>query len=183
MQAPPDFLSESPRLLAAFDFARHAHEGPAARDDTPLHHPVEVTRILHDHGCGEDVLAAALLHDVVEDSACDQTDIAPRFGSRVARLVATMTEDASIESFDERKADHRHRVGSGGSEVAMIFAADKLAKVCELARRRETVEPEKLKHYELCLEMLRGCHPEVGFLDELGAELAAYRRALPAGVR
>lgn len=180
MEALPDFLWGSSRLLQAFDLACRAHEGPAARDDTPIDHPLEVAAILHEHGYAEDVLAAGLLHDVVEDSVCQLDDVTRRFGPDVGALVETMTEDASIEPYEARKSDHRRRVSAGGPEVAAVFGADKLAKVRELTRAGKATKPRKLDHYERSLRMLQVDHPEVPLLDQLAHELADYRRSTPA---
>src|SRR5688572_12310296 len=128
MAASPDFIRASHRLAEVFAFARQAHEGPRSHSDTDFDHPVEVARILHRHGYDEDVIAAALLHDAVEDTATGVGEIARRFGVPVARLVAIMTEDAAIEPYAERKAEHRRRLAGGGERAAAIFAGDKLAK-------------------------------------------------------
>lgn len=176
----PHFLRETPLLLQAFDLACRAHEGPDARDDTPIEHPLEVTGILHEHGYEGDVLAAGLLHDVVEDSVCDLADVTRRFGEGIGTLVATMTEDARLSPYEARKADHRRRVSAGGPDVAAIFGADKLAKVRELTRAGKTTKPRKLDHYERSLRMLQRDHPEIPFLPMLESELADYRRSAPA---
>lgn len=178
MEAATDFARGSRLLTAALAFAREAHESPEA-DDTPVDHPVHVAGILHEHGYGEEVLAAALLHDVVEDTPCGLDAIGRRFGVRVRDLVATMTEDASIDSYGERKAEHRRRLARAAPRAAAIFAADKLAKVRELSAERSAGPPEKLDHYRACLEMLRSAHPDIPFLDRLDRELGDYLAAVP----
>jgi (p)ppGpp synthase/HD superfamily hydrolase len=176
MEAATGFVRASALLARALDYARSAHESPGA-DDTPVDHPVHVANILHGHGYGEEVVAAALLHDVVEDTPEELEDIASRFGQSVARLVSALTEDASIEPYEARKAEHRRRVCAAGAEAAAVFAADKLAKVRELRDAGTRVEPRKLEHYALSLEMLGAAHPQVPFLGQLERELAEYREA------
>lgn len=179
MEVPTDFVRGSALLSAALDFARCAHESPGA-DDTPVDHPVHVAGLLHDHGYGEEVVVAALLHDVVEDTPEGLEVIARRFGEPVARLVAALTEDASIEPYGQRKAEHRRRVCTAGSQAAAVFAADKLAKVRELAGEGSSVESHKLEHYARSLAMLGAAHPDVPFLDQLERELSTLRVAQPA---
>jgi (p)ppGpp synthase/HD superfamily hydrolase len=64
------FANPSPRLARALDIARIVHQG-AVRKGTEIpyiQHPVAVARILEDHGYGEDLVVAGLLHDTVEDA-------------------------------------------------------------------------------------------------------------------
>ncbi|TML05997.1 MAG: HD domain-containing protein [Actinobacteria bacterium] len=79
--------------------------------------------------CGfpDTVIAAGLLHDVVEDTTATADDIAWSVNREVAELVRVLSEDTTIASYDERKADLRRRVREAGGEVAAIFAADKFA--------------------------------------------------------
>jgi (p)ppGpp synthase/HD superfamily hydrolase len=175
MAGTPDFIRGSPRLSEVFSFAHRVHDGPSSPRRTEVAHPVQVARILARHRYDEDVIAAALLHDAVEDTPTGLGEIARRFGLPVARLVSIMTEDASIDSYAERKAEHRRRLAGGGEREAAIFAADKLAKLAELRRTGEVVPAEKLDHYEQSVSMLAAEHPDVPFLDELTRELAAYR--------
>lgn len=176
MAAAPDFICGSARLSEVFAFAHRVHDGPRSPDDTEVGHPVQVARILHRHRYDNDVIAAALLHDSVEDTATGLGEIARRFGVPVARLVSIMTEDDEIESYAERKAEHRRRLAGGGEREAAIFAADKLAKLAELRRTGEVVAAERLDHYQQSVSMLVAEHAEVPFLDELTGELAAYQR-------
>jgi (p)ppGpp synthase/HD superfamily hydrolase len=184
MAETPDFIAGSTRLSEVFAFAHRVHDGPRSPDSTEVAHPLQVARILHRHRYDDDVIAAALLHDAVEDTPTGLGEIARRFGVPVARLVSIMTEDDTIQSYAERKAEHRRRLAGGGEREAAIFAADKLAKLGELRRTGETVPAQKLDHYEQCVRMLAAEHADVPFLDELTAELAAYRRECrdPAGV-
>ena len=68
--APPGFVVESDRLSMAFAVARRAHSGHSrgGHGRPYLEHPIQVAELLRDEGYGEAVCAAALLHDVVEDS-------------------------------------------------------------------------------------------------------------------
>lgn len=167
----PAFVVNSELLASAYLLARSAHHGPARKGDTDVSHPVAVAKLLSEHDFEEPVVAAALLHDVVEDTSLDVAAIEKAFGSEIARLVAEMTEDASIEPYEERKAEHRARV-AGDRRVAAIYAADKLANTRDLAGSRE-VPPEKLEHYRRTLRMLCETHPDLPFLAELGDELTA----------
>ena len=80
------------------------------------------------------MLAAALLHDVVEDSELEVADVRERCGDRVAEIVEALTDDASIEPYEQRKREHRDRVAAAGHDAIAIYAADKLTNVSMLRR-------------------------------------------------
>jgi GTP pyrophosphokinase len=175
MQHPPDFIVESDLLRSAYELARSAHHGPAREGETEIEHPVAVAELLHDAGFDEHVVAAALLHDVVEDTSLDLDAIAERFGTDIARLVAEMTENPRIRPYEERKAEHRSRV-SRDRRAAAIYAADKLATTRGLESAHD-VPPEKLQHYLQTLETLCEAHPDLPFLGELREELGSLVEA------
>lgn len=169
MSDPPRFVEDSQLLSDAFELARAAHHGPAREGDTDIEHPLAVAEVLHENGFDDHVVAAALLHDVVEDTAIDLSTLAARFGPDIGRLVAQMTEDEEIESYPDRKAEHRSRV-AGDRRVAAIYAADKLATTREIDDPDE-VPAEKLDHYLTTLRILCERHPDLPFIGELNDEL------------
>jgi len=168
--SPPDFATGSTLLEGAYGVAVGAHHGPRSRGDTTIDHPVAVARLLHESGFPEVVVAAALLHDVVEDTDTELGEIEAGFGPEVAELVGEMTEDSTIAAYRDRKAEHRGRVAHN-SRVAAIYAADKLAKVRRLNETGERAEGERLEHYRQTLIDLRAAEPSLPFLPELAEEL------------
>ena len=168
--SPPDFVAGSALLEGAYEMAISAHHGPRSRGDTRIDHPVAVARLLHENEFPEVIVAAALLHDVIEDTDTELDEIEAQFGAEVADLVGEMTEDATIAAYRERKAEHRGRV-AGNSCVAAIYAADKLAKVRMLNERGEHPDGERLEHYRQTLVELRAAEPSLPFLSELAEEL------------
>jgi (p)ppGpp synthase/HD superfamily hydrolase len=169
----------------ALETARRAHAGQLRRgsDGRPfIDHPLAVAERLVELGYGDEVLAAALLHDVVEKGDTGIDELRGRFGDVVADLVAAMTEDDSIESYEERKEEHRRRVASADRAALAIFAADKLTNVAMLREAysligervsEELAVPLDLKIYiwEGDLEMLFDEAPEIRLTDELSDEL------------
>jgi (p)ppGpp synthase/HD superfamily hydrolase len=171
----PGFARASERLADAYRFARDAHEGPRRRGDTTIDHPEEVARMLHEAGYSEDVIAAALLHDVVEDTDTDVSELSRRFGPEVASLVAQLTEDPAIAGYDERKRDLRRRAAGDGHHAAAIFTADKLASARHLNATHEVPSAERLDHFERTARVVRRHHPQVPFLDRLEDEIRRLR--------
>jgi (p)ppGpp synthase/HD superfamily hydrolase len=178
--------AESELIGKALEMAEVAHAGQTRNGSggmAYIHHPVAVAELLAKHGFDEQTVAAALLHDVVEDSEASVEDIAARFGEPVAQLVAALTEDESIEPFERRKDAHRRHVEAVGGDAPAIYAADKLSNIRVLRRAlasegeaagEEFEAPLDVKErvWEADLEMLRREAPELPFVDELAGELA-----------
>lgn len=176
-----------PRTLAALEFADQRHAGQRRQvDDAPfVMHPQEVAGLLHDAGYQDEVVAAGVLHDVIEDTSANRSDLEDRFGPEVARLVAAVTDDPSIEDAAERKAALRLQVAEAGEDAAVVFAADKVSKARELRLMgsRGPLEPEalmKLDHYRESLDMLEQLIPGHDLVAQLRSELERIE-ALPAG--
>jgi (p)ppGpp synthase/HD superfamily hydrolase len=184
----------SPLVRAALEKAREAHAGQVRNGSGGMpyvEHPITVAALLDEHGYGEEALAAALLHDVVEDSETTLDELHTLFGDEVAGMVGALTDDESIESYRERKAEHRERVAAAPSDAHAIYGADKLTNVKTLrdayeaegdAVREEFKAPVELKTeiWEADYELLREKAPELPFLDELGEELTRFRACLEA---
>ena len=129
-------------------------------------HAVAVGRLLYLAGCSEEVVAAGLLHDTVEDTVVGVEDIERRFGPQVARLVAALTEPAEVHPFAARKEALRRQVAAAGYEAEAIFAADKVVNAQTLRRaiadqgeaqvRERLANPldEKVEHYRSTLGLL-----------------------------
>lgn len=171
MLEAPDFIAGRELVGRAYEHALEAHHGPAREGGTDIEHPVAVARLLDGAGFGDEVVAAALLHDVVEDTSRGLDGIRSDFGDEVCDLVQAMTEDESISGYEERKDEHRRRVLGAGAAPASIYAADKLARVRAYAASGKPVDERRLDHYWDTLQLFAGRRPELPFLSELAAEL------------
>jgi guanosine-3',5'-bis(diphosphate) 3'-pyrophosphohydrolase len=130
--AEPAPLAVSPLVRRAYAFAEHAHRGQRRKDGQAyISHPVRVARVLAGLGYGDDVVAAALLHDVVEDTPVSLAEVRQAFGARVAGLVDCVSEDMTLPGA-ERKRDYRERVRVGSREARAICAADKVCNLDDL---------------------------------------------------
>lgn len=186
------FLDELPLAAEAFEFMAERHAGQVRKADSApfLLHPLEVGALLHVFGYPERVIAAGLLHDILESSDTTVVELRMRFGLLIAGLVEAVSENPAVQDAVERKARLRRQVATAGSEAAAIFAADKLSKVREIRIRaacdaRVTDDPTwrlKLDHYLASSRMLEqqlGAHPVV---KALAFELEALH-ALPPAAR
>jgi guanosine-3',5'-bis(diphosphate) 3'-pyrophosphohydrolase len=168
--APPSFVVGSPLLEGSFELARSLHQGADSAAESELGHPVAVAELLAREGFSEEVVAAALLHEVIEETDTDISVLRERFGPEVAELVAEMTEDASIRPYRARKEEHRERVGKD-RRAAAIYAADKLASTRALHAAGEEPDAQRLEHFRTTLIALGDTYPTLPFLAELRTEL------------
>ena len=179
------FVKRSPLTRDALAFAAASHEGQTRElDDAPfVTHPVEVACLLHEAGYSDEVVAAGVLHDVLEDTDAERGDLEQRFGPEVAGLVAAVSDDPSITGDAERKAALRAQVAQAGEQAVAVFAADKVSKARELRIRTghgrfERKDEVKIEHYEASREMLEELMPQNELLARLRDELEALH-ALP----
>src|SRR5438034_8609643 len=87
-------------LLKALAFAAHKHRDQRRKDADAspyINHPIALADVLVNEGGVTDfeVLCAALLHDTVEDTATSHEELVDAFGSRIARIVAEVTDRKS----------------------------------------------------------------------------------------
>jgi guanosine-3',5'-bis(diphosphate) 3'-pyrophosphohydrolase len=131
----PELLERALRVAAA------AHEGQTRKaSGLPyITHPVAVAMLLQQHGfTDEEILAAALLHDVVEDTAVNRADIAGQFSERVVELVEHLTERKRDESgrkrpWEDRKREHLAHIRTAPLAARAIILADKLHNLRTMA--------------------------------------------------
>jgi (p)ppGpp synthase/HD superfamily hydrolase len=182
--------AERSRLVGeAFETARTAHAGQVRNGSGGrpyIEHPMSVGEELAKHGCSDTVLAAALLHDVVEESEIEVEQLREQFGDAVGGLVAALTDAEAIEDYERRKDVHRADVEAAGRAALAIYAADKLANIRALrgvyAEQGEEVGEElkapldvKVAVWEADARMLRSAYPELPFRGELEDQLRGLR--------
>jgi (p)ppGpp synthase/HD superfamily hydrolase len=186
----PPFIDDLPVTCEALAYAVERHEGQRRESDAApfILHPLEVAVLLRNRGYDDEVVAAGLLHDALEDTDATPRDLRARFGLRVCELVAALSDDATIEDYGERKAALRAQVAEAGPDAAAIYAADKVAKAREL-RATLSRDPaafddaqlrRRLDHYDASVEMLAEQLPDHPLTTQLRFELWALRTLPPA---
>jgi (p)ppGpp synthase/HD superfamily hydrolase len=181
------FVRDLPLTQGAVEFARDRHRGQRRAGDNAsfVVHPLEVAALLDRSGYPDHVVAAAALHDVLEDTPTELWEIEARFGSEVSDLVALLTDNPRIADEEVRKDDVRERVRRRGGDAAAIYAADKVSKVRELrtlvARGRGGRDAVvKLRRYRKSLAMLEDTIPGNPLVQLLRVELDALEESPPA---
>ena len=133
---------ETTLLDKAIEFAAHAHSGQVRKGtSTPyILHPLEAAAICATVTDDLEVLAAAVLHDVVEDTDATVGQIGAEFGPRVAALVAGESEDKREEmpaeaTWRTRKEETvEHLKAAGDPAVKLICLGDKLSNMRAIHR-------------------------------------------------
>ena len=122
-------------ILKATAYAAHQHRAQRRKDAEAspyINHPVQVAHILSSAGIDDPVvLAAALLHDTIEDTTTTADDLRALFGDEVAAVVLEVTDDKSLPK-DRRKAMQVEHAPHLSRNAALVKLADKIANLTDL---------------------------------------------------
>jgi guanosine-3',5'-bis(diphosphate) 3'-pyrophosphohydrolase len=129
-------LNTSSLILRAASFAadRHRDQRRKGSDESPyINHPFAVASALCDEGGVTDgeLLAAALLHDTIEDTATTEEELRKAFGTRIAGIVAELTDDKNL-SKAERKRIQLDNAALVSKDAQQLKIADKLCNLREI---------------------------------------------------
>jgi (p)ppGpp synthase/HD superfamily hydrolase len=166
-------------LNKAILFATKAHRGQKRKGSglPYIVHPLEVMHILLRHGIRDNAtLAAALLHDVVEDCEVSPRKLKRRFGAKVATTVLALTKPPAKKGRDV-KALALDQVRRGSRAARMAKMADRLSNLRDLDQTKWTRE-YKLEYLAEGEKIARICRRALPALaDELRA-MVAHQRGL-----
>jgi (p)ppGpp synthase/HD superfamily hydrolase len=185
----PSLANGLPQTERAIEYAELMHAGQQRADGAPfILHPREVAALLYYAGAPDHLIAAGVMHDVVEKTDATASDLRRRFGQRITGLVLAVSDDDRIAGYAKRKAALRQQVAGAGEEALTLFAADKLSKLREL-RREAAVDPgaagpkrarelraRRLRHYQRSLALLEERLAESSLVRTLRDELASLQR-------
>ncbi len=104
-------------VVRAYRLAEEAHRGQTRLSGEPyISHPLAVARILAEIGLDPIAAAAALLHDVLEDTDVSEERIRAEVGSEVLQLVCGLTKIEIAETATEKVAPGKDRAAQGGAD-------------------------------------------------------------------
>ena len=128
----PNFMKDA-LVLKAAQFAAKKHTGQTRndRDKSPyIDHPKSVARIISEVGGIDDpqILAAALLHDTLEDTETTSEELKSAFGKRVCRLVEEVSDNKNLpkEVRKQRQIEHAAMISA---DAVLIKLGDKISNV------------------------------------------------------
>ncbi len=134
----------------ALEFATYKHRLQRRKGYQRLpyiNHPIKVAGILKRFGEKKDeLIAAALLHDVLEDTDATEQEIESRFGKHVLDTVVEVTDDMSLLS-KERKALQVHHASGLSDEAKKIKIADKTANTIDIYKHPLSWSTDRKRRY------------------------------------
>ncbi|MDB4896515.1 MAG: pyrophosphokinae, partial [Firmicutes bacterium] len=131
---------------AAYAFADEAHDGQLRKSGDPyITHPVAVAELVADMELDVASIAAALLHDVIEDCGVSEQQLAAKFGPEVTSLVEGVTklEKLSFSSKDEAQVENLRKMFLAMAKdirVILIKLADRLHNMRTLKVRSQEAQ-------------------------------------------
>lgn len=155
----------SPYFAAlAFAAEQHKYQRRGGYEPLPyINHIIKVTAAMIQIGQEEDpeVIQAAILHDVVEDSDIGVQELAKRFGEEVASIVAELTDDMQLP-YDRRKALQVERASQLSISARKIRIADKASNIHDIFSYPLDWSTAKKKAYLtnsiIIVDQIRGTH-------------------------
>jgi GTP diphosphokinase / guanosine-3',5'-bis(diphosphate) 3'-diphosphatase len=138
-------------LRRAFRFAANAHEGQQRRSGEDfIHHPWGAAKICAELRLDEQTIAAALLHDVVEDTEATLDEVRDEFGDEIAQLVDGVTKLTRIQFQSREQAEaenYRKMIVAMAKDVRVILIklADRLHNLREIEYLGKQKQIQKAK--------------------------------------
>ena len=124
-------------LDKAYQLAERAHSGQFRRSGEPyICHPLHVAMLLVDLGMDTESLAAALMHDVVEDTSVTLDELESQFGADVAHMVDGVTKLTKIQfsSVEEQQAENLRKMLMAMSQDVRVM----IIKLCDRLHNMRT---------------------------------------------
>jgi (p)ppGpp synthase/HD superfamily hydrolase len=134
----------------AIEVAVKAHEDQLRKGtDIPyISHPLAVGILLAKAGCPDEVIAAGILHDTVEDTSITLGNLREAFGERVAAIVKGASEPDRSLPWEERKAHTVEFLKTASLEVRLVTCADKLHNIRTIASEYEKIGDQVWKRFK-----------------------------------
>jgi guanosine-3',5'-bis(diphosphate) 3'-pyrophosphohydrolase len=172
------------RLVSeAAELAARCHNGMArkGRGNEPyINHLAEVANLLSAATDGRDaeLVAAGWLHDAIEDGGTTREELAQKFSSRVAGLVAEVTDDMSLPQKERRRLqviDAPHK----SDDAKQIKIADKISNIRARTFPEQTAEQREdlIVYVNWAVEVVAGCRGANALLDTLFDDAVAHTRS------
>ena len=184
MENANTFASTRPsdRLMRGIAIASRAHDGHYRKGSgVPyISHPMAVMLIAASVTNDEDVLLAALFHDILEDvpENYSRAEMEDEFGPRVVEIVEGVTKDSSLPSWQERADAYLEQLSRGSAESIIVAAADKFHNLSQtledldrnghaLWKRFRSTPSQQLWWYTNVRNVVAERLPDMPLLDDL----------------
>lgn len=168
---------------ARFAALKHKDQLRKGSDEIPyIVHLISTALLIAEVGGVSDaqVLAAALLHDTIEDTQTTSEELTAAFGEKVCRLVEEVSDDRSLEKAVRKRLQIEHAPGLS-AEAVLIKIADKISNVTDLTNSPpDKWDREQRRQYiDWAEEVINSCPPVNSALEKRFAEVVdTGRKAL-----
>ena len=149
-------------FIEALTFAaeRHVFQRRKGCDKVPyINHPLKVVYVVNHIGKINDpeILVAAVLHDVLEDTQTSADELKERFGERITNLVVELTDDMSL-SYEDRKREQIKHAFLLSKDAKLIKMADKIANIRDILEISPNwSKRRKLQYVEWSCQVIKSC--------------------------
>lgn len=162
-------------IRSAETFARSAHAGQFRKGAARLPydtHLAEVADFVTRHGGDPAAVAAAWLHDTVEDTEVSFADLEAKFGAEVTGLVRELTDDKALAKAERKRMQVVHAPGKS-PKAALVKLGDKTSNVRSLRLNPPDWPPERVAAYVAWAAQVVGALP-----PQSEAAMAEFRAAV-----
>jgi GTP diphosphokinase / guanosine-3',5'-bis(diphosphate) 3'-diphosphatase len=157
-------------LIKAADFAAAKHRLGRRKDHEAspyINHPLALARVLKLEAGVDDVevLAAAILHDTIEDTKTTREELALEFGEAIASLVAEVTDDKQLLKEERKNAQVEHAPHLS-PQAKLVKLADKICNLRDIvhAPPRDWDDQRRREYFDWAkrvIDGVRGVHPRL----------------------
>lgn len=146
------------------------HEGQYRKNtDIPyITHPVAVGMMLMKNGYSEEIVAAGILHDTVEDTSLTLEEITRDFGEKIAEIVEGSSEPDKTLPWKDRKEHTIEFLKTASEEIRAVVCADKLHNIRSIIRDYEDVGEEVWSRFNAGKEQQKWYYTNV--VESLGIQ-------------
>lgn len=170
-------------FIKALSFASVKHSAQRRKGSAEIpyiNHLISVTHILYFTGNERDpeILAASILHDIIEDTEVTESELNAIFGNRVASVVAEVTDNMAL-TYEERKREQIKKAEFISGDAKKIKIADKISNINDiLTQPLNWSERRKMQYVDWALQVVQNCKGVNTNLDLAFTEIYTKAKAI-----
>lgn len=170
-----DFVNGKDLIEKAKEYATEKHKGVTRKfsGEPYINHPAAVAKIVGEHGGNPEMIAAAWLHDVVEDTDTPLSEIKNLFGSKIASLTDELTNPPSVEKSGNKTEYIAKKMAVMSDKGLTIKLSDRLNNVSDFP----TASPKFVRKYAHKTKFI------LDSLEDSGRPLNREQKILVAKIR
>jgi (p)ppGpp synthase/HD superfamily hydrolase len=154
-------------LAIKFAIKKHGDQKRRYTGEPYINHLLSVAFMVSNRTMDPHIIAAAVLHDVLEDTNTTERELTDMFGWRVATYVRLLTDEPTVKDGPNRAARKyldRARIATAGPEVQLIKGCDMYDNLKDIEQHDPDFYKVFKKEKELMLEMMEDLDPHVRLL-------------------